>query len=128
LSSAYVSAASGGSTSQPSGTVSDEAFEQSLEEEGFPESYRVYLRALHEKHPNWKFKANHVGFSFADALEKQAGNVNANLVSITYPDAFKAVQSGTYDFSTHSYVAKDGPTWVAASKEAVAYYMDPRNW
>ena len=125
VSASYVSLSGGSSPSNPSG---DADFEKQLEAENFPESYRVFLRALHEKYPNWKFKANHVGYSFSEALEKQLSDTDANLVSVSFPDAFKMIKGGTYNFDTHSYIAKDGDSWVTASRAAVAYYMDPRNW
>lgn len=33
-----------------------------------------------------------------------------------------------YDASTGKWKVFDGSTWVAASKAAVAYFMDPRNY
>lgn len=103
-------------------------FEAQLTAEGFPESYKAQLRALHEKHPNWTFKAKKLGYSWEDALAKQYANTNANTVAVSQPDSFKAVKSGTYNFTTHSYIPKDGANWVAASKAAVSYYLDPRNF
>ena len=127
LSAAYVEL-NGSSSSNPSAPSGDADFEKQMDAQNFPESYRVYLRALHEKYPQWKFKASHVGYSFTEALTKQNSNADANLVSTSFPDAFKAVKGGTYNFNTHSYIGKDGSSWVSASKSAVAYYMDPRNW
>lgn len=108
--------------------AADSAFEAQLTAEGFPESYKAQLRKLHEKHPNWTFKAKKLGYSWDDALTKQYSNASANTAAISQPDPFKAVRSGTYDFTTHTYIPKDGVNWVAASKAAVAYYMDPRNF
>ena len=33
--------------------MADTSFEQTLK--SFPESYRPYIQALHDKHPNWTF-------------------------------------------------------------------------
>lgn len=106
----------------------DAEFEAQLTSEGFPESYKTKLRALHRLHPNWTFKAKQLNYTWAEALDKQCSNVNANLVSNNFPAGYKAVQNGTYNFDTHTYIGKDGASWVAASRQAVAFYMDPRNW
>lgn len=106
----------------------DADFEAQLTSEGFPESYKTELRKLHQLHPNWTFKAKQLDYTWADALNKQCSNVNANLVSNNFPAGYKAVQNGTYNFNTHTYIGKDGASWVAASRQAVAFYMDPRNW
>jgi|GEM_PF-1948284 len=106
--------------------TADSAFESEMTAQGFPESYKPYLRMLHFQHPTWHFKAKNLGFTWNEALTKQYAG--SNTVATSYPDAFKAVKSGTYNFSTHTYYAKDGASWVAASKQAVAFYMDPRNW
>lgn len=108
--------------------AADSSFEAALQAEGFPESYRVKLRLLHQKHPNWTFKAKKLEFSWKDALAKQYADADANTISVNYKDAYKAVREGTYNFTTHTYLPKDGASWVSASKQAVAFYMDPRNW
>lgn len=38
------------------------------------------------------------------------------------------MEKGAYDPATGKWTVFDGSTWVAASKEAVSYYMDPRNF
>lgn len=125
----FTGTSGGGSSSGNTGSaLSDAEFEAMLTQEGFPESYKVKLRALHEQHPNWRFRANHLGFTWQAALDKQCANSNANLITRNYPDGYKSVQKGDYNFDTHSYVGKDGDSWVSASRQAVAYYMDPRNW
>lgn len=35
---------------------SDSAFESYMNSQGFPESYKPYLRTLHEQYPNWVFE------------------------------------------------------------------------
>ncbi|HIV81015.1 MAG TPA: SH3 domain-containing protein [Candidatus Avanaerovorax faecigallinarum] len=101
-------------------------FEQLLAE--FPDSYKAALTALHTEHSNWTFRAKKLDYTWQEALDAQCANVNANLVQNNFADSYKAVQCGTYDFTNHKYIGKDGANWVAASRQAVAYYMDPRNW
>lgn len=132
VSSKYVKLSeTGGSTGgsgSGGGNISDAAFESMLKAESFPESYKAGLRILHKAHPKWTFRARHLDFTWKQALDKQCANVNANLVSRNFADGYKAVQKGTYDFENHRYIGKDGDSWVAASRQGVAYYMDPRNW
>ncbi len=108
--------------------AADSSFEAQLTAQGFPESYKVELRKLHEAHPNWTFKAKLLDYTWDEAVAKQIANQNANTISRNFPDAYKAVKQGTYDFENHDYIAKDGDTWVSASDAAVKFYMDPRNW
>lgn len=108
--------------------AADSSFEASLTAQGFPESYKVYLRQLHQAHPNWTFRAKQLDFTWTQALAAQYDDANANTISANYPEAYKAVRSGTYNFTTHTYLPKDGVSWVSASKKAIAFYMDPRNW
>ena len=126
ISASYLNLDTGSASNPPDIPSDNKNFEAQLAE--FPTSYRAALRALHQKHPTWNFRAKKVGYSWSEALEKQISNVNANLVSISKPDAYKEVRSGTYNFATNTYIGKDGANWVAASKDAVAFYMDPRNW
>lgn len=116
-------------------TVTDESnvqtpvndnFEQELA--AFPSSYHTALKTLHEKYPTWHFKANVVDFTWSDALTKQTSNYGTNTIPTSKPDSYKAVAKDTYNFDEHYYYGFDGSSWVAASKKAVAFYMDPRNW
>ena len=54
VSSQYVVAGVAPTPSTPSG---DADFEAKLSAQGFPDSYKPYLRAIHEKYPNWEFRA-----------------------------------------------------------------------
>ena len=98
-------------------SVTDAAFEQALDKEGFPESYKQALRVLHSKHANWTFKAMHTGLDFKTSVE-----------------AFKnvgAVQGGTqyYDMSSGSPVQYGHDTnWYYPNFETTAYFLDPRNF
>ena len=59
-------------TSNPS---ADTDFETKLSNEGFPESYKVMLRELHNKYPNWQFKAVHTGLEWSQVV---AGEINTS--------------------------------------------------
>lgn len=102
-------------------------FQAYLKEQGFPESYHAALTALHEKHPKWVFKAFNTGLDWNTALDNES-LPGGNLISNTRTNAWKSFETGAYNYKTDSFIVYDGSTWVTASKAAVAYYMDPRNF
>lgn len=102
-----------------------DSFETSIS--GFPESYKPYLRELHKKYPSWVFKPYNTGIDFSTAVANEASN-NKSVMERSYNDMLKSRATGDYNPSTGSYIAKDGNTWISASKNTVAYFMDPRNF
>ncbi|SEF46876.1 Beta-N-acetylglucosaminidase [Eubacterium ruminantium] len=107
-------------------------FEEYLESEGFPESYKPYLREMHEEHPAWVFKAVHTGISWDYLMENERnkpGDVK-NLIygSYYYPHYNWRSTDVGYDWETDTYYSYDGYVWYAASDEILAYYMDPRTY
>lgn len=102
-----------------------DAFETSIN--GFPASYKTYLRKLHNKYPNWKFVPDNTGVDFFTAVENEASH-NRSLIENAYSKYLKSNLAGDYNVSTGKYIAKDGASWVSASKNCVAYFMDPRNF
>ena len=107
--------------------VYDKDFEAALTAEGFPESYKYYLRQLHASHPEWVFKAHDTGLSWSDVIAKETASVSTNLVHKSSPDSWKSSEPGAVD-SSGNYIEFDSGGWVAASKSIVEYYMDPRNF
>ncbi len=101
-------------------------FEALLDEEKFPESYRPGLRALHEQYPNWVFKAQHTGLSWQTVLDAES-RVGVNLVPSGSIASWKSCDRGAYDLQSGRWYGLDGDAWVAASREIVAYCLDPRN-
>lgn len=102
-------------------------FEAELTAQGFPESYKTALRALHAIYPNWKFEAYQTGLDWNTVIasEKTPGT---NLIPNSKGIEWKSLESGAYNWKTDSFIVYDGSTWVTASKEAIEYYMDPRNF
>ncbi|MBQ1536887.1 MAG: hypothetical protein IIZ73_01045, partial [Ruminococcus sp.] len=49
-------------------TASDTAFEDHMRSQGFPESYKPYLRTMHSKHPKWVFTAQKTGLDWNTVL------------------------------------------------------------
>jgi uncharacterized protein YjdB len=99
----------------------------------FPASYRSYLQALHEKYPNWKFEPLNTGLDWNTVIENEmdattSGSGNKSVIQNTgINDILKRNLSCDYDTSTKSYIYKD-TGFVSASKQTVAYFMDPRNF
>lgn len=111
----------------------DAEFEKEIED--FPESYKPYLRELHEQYPEWSFVPMLTGLTWQEVINgeinKPTSNINdkKSLIaagSIT-SDIFKSTSSYDYDSSTGVFKQWDGG-FVAASNLAVSYFMDPRNF
>ena len=122
----YVSAAYVQLTSSGSQGSSDADFESYMTKQGFPESYKPYLRKLHEQHPKWIFTAQKLGVDWNTALKEECV-VGRNLVHSSALASWKSMEKGAYDFNGGYWYGLDG-AWVAASKEIIMYYMDPRNF
>ena len=97
------------------GNMTDEQFLQFLSSQGFPDSYKSKLIALHNAHPNWGFIGYKTNISWKTALAKQR-NGGTSLVSGSFPSSYR---DGTKQYE---------PGWYKASGKVVAYYMDPRNF
>lgn len=102
-------------------------FETNLIIEGFPETYKDALRKLHATHPNWVFKAYHTGLDWKTVIDAESipgKNTIPNSKSVEW----LSFDKGAYDWKTDKFVVYDGTYWVTASRAAIEYYMDPRNF
>ena len=105
------------STTKTNTTVlSDAKFEAHMKKQGFPESYKPALRALHKAHPKWVFTAYKTNVTWSAALSKQTRN-GAALIHKSLPSNYR--KSGSKQVE---------PGWYNADSRVVAYYMDPRNF
>lgn len=111
----------------PTTYQSDGNFEQYLSNQGFPESYKQGLRQLHAEYPNWVFTAQHTNLDWNDVINNESV-VGRNLVPGTSPTSWKSMETGAYNWETNTWPSFDSGNWVAASREIVSYYMDPRNF
>ena len=100
-------------TKKESVTASDEEYAATLREEGFTDSYIPYLTYLHNKYPNWTFKAKNTNSDFATAVDAEEG---LNYMQTT---------NNNYRTST---VPAEGSSWFRVNEGVIAFYMDPRNW
>lgn len=94
----------------------DYVFEKELAK--FPESYRPMLEKLHAAHPEWRFYADHINVDFNKLIdaEMKSGHVCTSEIKYGYSDKWKDPKF-KYDKG-----------YFAASKEAVSYFIDPRNF
>lgn len=106
----------------------EEAFENHLTEQGFPDSYKTALRDLHAQYPKWIFKAEHLRVTFAEAVTAQSAVLKNALNVNSHPEAWLSMEYGAYNWSTGKYVEVDSGGWVTPTADAVAYFMDPRNF
>ncbi len=93
---------------------------------GFPESYKPYLRELHNQHPEWEFEPFYTGLDFNESVDNECGAKSLVSASVS-SNIFKSKDAGDYDYSKGTYVQKDGG-FVEANRLAVAYFLDPRNF
>ncbi|WP_456068464.1 cadherin-like beta sandwich domain-containing protein [Eshraghiella crossota] len=128
--------------------MADTSFEQTLK--SFPESYRPYIQALHDKHPNWTFEAFNTGLDWNEVLKNESAlsrklvpaaghsmslgladlKSNGEWAWYQTPTAWKAYDdvAGAYNYSANNWVSFDTGYWNQASTSAISYIMDPRNW
>lgn len=109
------------------------AFETLLKK--FPDSYQASLRSLHASYPKWKFVAIQTNLDWSTVIANESV-VGRNVIQSNYPRgtaslapfSYLSTSSGAYNWSTDSYVVKDGVNWYSANSEVIAHYMDPRNF
>ncbi|MCQ2562876.1 MAG: SH3 domain-containing protein [Mogibacterium sp.] len=99
----------------PATNMTDKQFEDYLNKQGFPDTYKKGLKALHKAHPNWGFVAYKTNIQWADALSRQTSG-STSLVSGVYPSSYRA---GSKQYE---------PGWYKSSSTVVGYFMDPRNF
>lgn len=124
------------STSLPGGSselcyseVTDQAFENSLNDQGFDETYKCKLRKLHKDHPNWTFKSLKTNLDFYKSVNAEKG-----VSSIQGTNSlFEPMTEETCHSYSTNYKSKNGycnteGSWYIANNQTVAYYLDPRNF
>lgn len=105
----------------------DAEFEAYLKKQGFPESYKVSLRKLHAKYPEWRFTAQQTGIKWKDAVAEE-NQLGRSLIHNSAISSWKSTQTGAYNWESGKWIELDSGNWVAASDEIIAYFMDPRNF
>jgi len=105
--------------------TTDESFESQIA--AFPEDYKVALRELHTKYPNWQFVPVVTNLEWNDVVTEES-KVGKNLVAKTSMASWKSTAPQAYDWTTNTWYGFDGGSWAAASTEIIQYYLDPRNF
>ena len=94
----------------------------SIDENRYP-GFKAQLNAVKSAHPNWKIKLLYTGLDWNSVINSEYtghGEVPKSLIYDTYDGEWMCPICGAtkYDVSKR---------WYCASKEAIAYMMDPRN-
>lgn len=101
----------------------------SLKAKGFPDSYLTYLAEIHARHTNWNFEAEKINLNYDDVIIGENGNGANLLEKNAFNKSYFSLNSNTYDVYKDTYKEYESePGYVNASREALAYYLDPRNY
>ncbi|MFT4145130.1 MAG: SH3 domain-containing protein [Mobilitalea sp.] len=114
-------------TENPPTNTDNLSFTDKLLAEGFPQSYIAPLLELHEQYPNWQFKAYQTGLTWNDVITSESV-LGRNVLPNSKALEWKSMVTGAYSWKTDTFTIFDSPSWVTASKAAIGYYMDPRNF
>lgn len=95
----------------------------------FPASYRPYLEKLHALYPNYKFIPDNLKLSFNEAVDGEY-NKMLKMAPIGWPvyGDERWYSSQPEAFLNGKRKLFDGDSWYLASRSAIAYFMDPRNF
>jgi len=103
-------------------------YRDSLISSGFPESYVDYLVELHVQYPTWNFVPFNTYLDWNTVIDNESVQ-NRNLIYYSYGIGYRSLESYSYNWATDEYYRHPTETnWWYASRDAVEYYMDPRNY
>ena len=106
-------------------------YRRDLAVRGFPASYIGSLAELRFDHPSWIFEPVPVTDLRWDEIIAKEMTPSWNLVVYAdwAPDEWNALKEKNYTpYYAKGAKAYDSGAWYQASRETVAYFMDPRNW
>lgn len=89
--------------------MTDKQFNSYLCKQGFPASYRTYLKKLHKLHPNWVFTAYKTGLKWDNVLKRESAD-GVSLVHSSQPLSYRATDSRSYKGSDISIYTSAGGT------------------
>lgn len=81
--------------------------------------YKESLEKLKKQYSNWNFEFLYTGLNYDDVLSGECNVHSRNLVPKAYSGEWICLNCGTTIYDNG---------WYCASKKAIAYYMDPRNF
>ncbi len=102
----------------------DKTFEEQLSD--FPKSYHEALTILHAQYPNWAFQADKINITFNEAIALESVYPR-KLIMDRNAISWASMGDGWYNWSTGVFATADA-NLKGASREVIAYYMDPRNF
>ncbi len=111
--------------------VKIEEYRRDLTARGFPASYVEPLAVLQFDHPKWSFELMPIADLSWDEIIAKEMTPSWNLVVYAdfAPDEWNALKERNYTpYYAKDAKAYDSGSWYQASRETVAYFMDPRNW
>lgn len=79
--------------------------------------YRQLLNNIKAIHPTWNIEFLYTGLTFDEAVNGEYADKSVNLVDI-----------GTYQGAWIAPNPEGSGSWYSASREGIAYFMDPRNF
>ena len=106
----------------------DDEFEATLLT--FPESYKPYLRVLHNIYPNAVFTAYYTGLNFNEVVKNESVEGKSLIWdSNSSRDGLKLLESFSFDTNNfRNNYPGGGSNWYAANSQTISYYIDPRNF
>lgn len=93
--------------------VKDQTFEAELNKQGFDETYKRWLRVIHEAHPNWTFQSLKTNLDFNTSIARE------KYTSSVYYTCTACREVPNYETEKNWYIAND---------QTVGYFLDPRNF
>ncbi len=95
--------------------------------DSFPESYKALLSSIKAAYPNYIFLADYIDIPFSEVVENQTLK-HRKLVNMSSDGvSWRALGPENYNWQTGKWNTYSGD-WTDASKEVIAYYVDPRNF
>ena len=97
-------------------TKTDDAFEKMIKD--FPDSYKPYLRQLHQEHNNWTFipMETNITIEEAAAIFKASGSIDSTNTKLTELD------------KNGNPIPTGEKGWYYPNLAVTEYYLDPRNF
>ena len=90
--------------------IIDEEFEKTLD--GFPDSYKPYLRYIHSIHSNWTFTPMKTNYDFNEGVTTENRISSIEISSGLCGEPYTVTEKG----------------WCVSTREAVAFFLDSRNF
>ena len=104
-------------------------YQAKLDKAGFPSSYWPYLLEIHARHPSWIFEAEQLPMTFDAAVNGETTYGGSLLDGGGFDVGYLSTSSYSYNILQDRFIEQDGEDgWFNASKEAIAYYLDPRTY